>query len=89
MCRPSAHVAPLGLGRKDLSSGYRHVAPLELNEPTNRFLCRSESLPIIGILREMLGHGIGVAGTDLLGFSHITYSIQKIRDSDNNIAREP
>ena len=37
-----AHVAPLGLGRKDLSAGYKHVAPLGLNAPIIPFSSRSE-----------------------------------------------
>ena len=34
--RFDTHVAPLGLGRRLLSPGYKHVAPLGLNEPMHR-----------------------------------------------------
>ena len=44
--------APTG-GRKP---GYRHVAPLGLNKPTNLFPCRSEHPDLSGFAR--IGHSI-------------------------------
>ena len=45
--RTYAHVAHLGLRRRGLSPGYRHIAPLGLNTPMHSILASRSFFPYI------------------------------------------